>query len=99
MSTTVVVAFQAKPDQVKALLDFLSGVQARVIQAGGLTISLLQDQDDPTRIFEIEIWKTADDHKRFIESEGASGGFQPFERLLAAPIEAHYLHTVKRTDA
>lgn len=99
MSATVVVSFQAKPDRVKPLLQFLSGVQSRVIEAGGLSISLLQDQDDPTRIFEIEVWRTADDHKRFIKSAESSGAFKPFEAFLAAPPEAHYLNTVKRSEA
>jgi quinol monooxygenase YgiN len=84
---------------VESLLAFLSGVQSRSIQAGCLSISLLQDQDDPTRVFEIEVWKTADDHKRFVQSATASGAFAPFDKLLAAPIEGHYLNTVKHSEA
>lgn len=99
MSATVVVSFRAKPDQVGALLNFLSGVQARVIQAGCLSISLLQDQDDPTRIFEIEVWKKADDHRKFIQAEASSGAFKPFEKLLAAPPENNYLNTIRHTEA
>lgn len=99
MNVTVVVAFQAKSDQVEPLLEFLAGVQSRVIQAGCISISLLQDQEDPTRVFEIEVWKTADDHKRFVQSAEESGAFAPFEKLLAAPIEGHYLNTVKHSEA
>ena len=78
---------------------FYRGVQARVIQAGCLGISLLQDQDDPTRIFEIEVWQTADDHKRFVQSATASGAFAPFDKFLAAPPKGHYLNTVKHSEA
>ncbi len=99
MSATVIVSFQAKPDQVESLLTFLSGVQSRVIEAGCLSISLLQDQDDPTRIFEIEVWQTADEHKRFVQSATSSGAFKPFETFLAAPIMANYLKTVKHSEA
>lgn len=99
MSATVIVSFQAKPDQVKSLLTFLSGVQSRVIEAGCLSISLLQDQDDPTRIFEIEVWQTADDHKNFIQSATSSGAFKPFDAFLAAPIVGTYLNTVKHSEA
>jgi quinol monooxygenase YgiN len=99
MSVTVVVAFQAKPDQMESLLAFLSNVQARVIKAGCLSISLLQDQDDPTRIFEIEVWRTADDHKCFVQSATASGAFAPFDTFLAGPIMANYLNTVKHSEA
>jgi quinol monooxygenase YgiN len=97
MSTTVMVSFQAKPDQAESLLKFLSGVQSGVIEAGCLGISLLQDQDDPTRIFEIEVWKSADDHKKFVQSAAESGAFKPFYTLLAAPIQANYLNTVKHS--
>ncbi|RJR43032.1 MAG: antibiotic biosynthesis monooxygenase [Desulfobacteraceae bacterium] len=99
MSTTVVVSFQAKPDQVEPLLKFLSGVQARVIEAGCHSISLLQDQDDPTRIFEIEVWEKADGHRKFIEGAAGSGAFKPFDTYLAAPPKANYLKTVKRSEA
>ena len=99
MSVTVIVAFQAKPDQAGSLLAFLSSVQARVIKAGCLSISLLQDQDDPTRIFEIEVWQTADDHKKFIQSATSSGAFKPFDTFLAAPIMGNYLNTVKHSEA
>jgi quinol monooxygenase YgiN len=99
MSVTVVVAFQAKPDQVESLLAFLSTVQARVIKAGCLSISLLQDQDDPTRIFEIERWQTADDHKRFVQLATASGAFAPFDAFLSVPPKGHYLNTVKHSES
>jgi len=99
MSVTVIVAFQAKPDQAGSLLAFLSSVQARVIKAGCLSISLLQDQDDPTHIFEIEVWQKADEHKRFIQSAVSSGAFAPFDALLAAPLMANYLDTVKHSEA
>jgi quinol monooxygenase YgiN len=99
MNVTVVVAFQAKPDQVESLLAFLSSVQDRVIEAGCLSISLLQDQDDPKRIFEIEVWRTAEDHKRFIQSAISSGAFKPFDAFLAAPFKGNYLDTVKHSEA
>jgi quinol monooxygenase YgiN len=99
MSATVIAAFQAKLDQVESLLAFLSGVQSRVIEAGCLSISLLQDQDDPTRIFEIEVWRTADEHKRFVQSATSSGAFKPFDAFLAAPIKGNYLNTVKHSEA
>ncbi len=43
MSVTVIVSFQAKPDKVEALLEFLAGLQPTVIEAGCHHISLLQD--------------------------------------------------------
>jgi len=97
MSTTVIVAFQAKPDQVDALAEFLSGLQAGVLEAGAESISALQDQDDPTRFFEVEVWPSADAHKRFVEAAAAAGGFAPFDALLAGPFTINYLDTVKHS--
>ena len=84
---------------VQAPLSFLSGVQSRVIEVGCLSISILQDQEDPTRIFEIQVWRTPGDHKRFVESATSSGALRPFEVLLAAPSEVHYPNTVKHSEA
>jgi hypothetical protein len=67
---------------VESLPAFLSGVQSRVTEAGCLSISLLQDQDDRTRVFEIEVWRTADDHKRFVRSAISSGTFKPLDGIL-----------------
>jgi quinol monooxygenase YgiN len=99
MSTTVIVSFQAKSDQVDALAEFLSGIQPGVIEAGGLSISLTQDQDDPTRFFEIEVWESADAHKAFVEGAAAAGAFEPFDALLAGPFVVNYLSTIKHTKA
>ena len=33
MSATIIVSFQAKPDQVESLLAFLSGLQAGILEA------------------------------------------------------------------
>jgi quinol monooxygenase YgiN len=99
MSATVIVSLQTKPDQVQALSDFLSALQPTVLEAGGLSISLLQDQDDPTKFFEVEVWPSADDHKQFVEAAAAAGGFEPFEAILAAPFSVNYLNTVKHSGA
>lgn len=97
MITTVIVSFHAKTDQVKALSVFLSDVQKAVLAAGGLSISLLQDQDDPTRFFEVETWPSADHHKEFVAGAAAAGAFAPFDELLAAPFAMNYLDTVKHS--
>lgn len=98
MSATVIVSFQAKPDQVETLLAFLSGLQPGILEAGGHSVSLLQDQDDPTRCFEVEVWPSADDHKRFVEGAASAGAFEPFEAMLEAPFTVNYLDTVKHSE-
>ena len=98
MSATVVINFQTKPGQDKVLSEFLSGLQAGVLEAGGCSISLLQSQDDTNRFFEIEEWPTADDHKRFVEGAVSAGAFEPFEAMLAAPMQVNYLDTIKHSE-
>lgn len=99
MSTTVIARFQVKPDQVEAMLALLSGVQSKAIEAGAHSISLMQDQDDPTCIFEIEVWPSADDHKRYVEEATSSGTFDSFDVMLAGPPQANYVNTIKRTES
>jgi quinol monooxygenase YgiN len=73
-------------------------VQAAVIEAGGLSISLLQNQTDPSKVFEIETWHSAADHQRFVKGAAEAGAFKPFDSLLSKPFEVSYLSTVKRTE-
>ena len=99
MSATVIVKFQARPDKVQALLDFLSSLQPVVIEEGCKSISLLQDEDDPTLIFEVEKWSSADEHKKFIKKAAEAGGFKPLEDLLQGAFTINYLNTAKHTEA
>lgn len=98
MSITVIVSFKAKPDQVKALLDFLSAIQEQVISGGCESISLLQDQNDPTRIFEIEKWPSAEHHQKFMAQAGASGTFDSFGDFLAEELQMNYLNMVRHSQ-
>ena len=98
MNATVIVSLQAKPDHVEALLAFLSSIQDDILKAGGQSVSLLQDQDDPTRCFEVEVWPSADDHKRFVEKATSTGMFEPLDSLLAVSLNVYYLDTVKYSE-
>lgn len=95
MSSTVVVTFQAKPDEVNTLRELITGLQDRVIKAGALTASLLQDQDDPARFVEVEVWLAEDKHKSFVKEATAAGAFEPLEAVLRVPFQVNYFDTVK----
>lgn len=99
MSTTVIVSFQTKPDQVDALAEFLSAVQPGAIQGGCKSIALHKDQNDPTLFFEIEKWDSAEAHQAFVKAAAEAGAFAPFDTILAAPFVVNYLSTVKETQA
>src|SRR5262245_7702728 len=98
-SATVIVSFWAKPDQATALVTLLSGLQPGMLAAGAKSVSLLQDLDDPARVYEVEEWASAEEHKRFVAQATAAGAFAPFDALLAAPFEVAYLTTVARSAA
>ena len=95
MSAHVITTFQAKPDRVDDLLDFLTGFQDRIIKAGALTASLMQDEHDPTRILEEDVWQTTGEHEKFLEAATGAGELGPLEGLLLAPVQVNYLDTVK----
>jgi quinol monooxygenase YgiN len=99
VAATVIVSFHARPEHADALVTFLSGLQPGLLQAGARTVSLLQSQDDPTRVTEVEEWASADAHKRFVEQSAAAGAFAPFDTLLAAPLQVSYFNTLKRSEA
>lgn len=95
--TTVIVTFDTKPDQVEALATFLSGLQDTMVEGGCQSVTLLHDEDTPTRYYEIEEWASSEAHKQFAKAAMESGGFEPLDAILAKPFEASYLDTVKRT--
>jgi quinol monooxygenase YgiN len=95
MSSNVILTFQAKPDRVNLLLEFLTDLQDDIIEAGALTASLMQDQSDPASVLEVDVWQSAEEHKSFIKAATAAGAFKPLESLLLSPFQVNYLDTVK----
>ncbi len=99
MSVTVIVSFQAKADKIDALLEFLTNLQPKVIEAGCHRISVLQDQNQPLRVFEIEEWESTEAHQHMVKQAQESGAFDPFTELLDGSFEVYYLNTVHSTQA
>ena len=95
MSSHVIVSFQAKPDEVQNLIQLLAGLQDHSIQAGAITASLMQDENDRARLIEEEVWESVEEHQHFINDVIASPALREIEALLAAPFEVKYLDTVK----
>lgn len=99
MSTTVIVTFDTKAEQADALGEFLSGLQDGMIAAGAQSVTLLRDEDQPTRYYEIEVWSSSEAHKQFVKGVADAGGFAPLDPILAKPFDVNYLSTLKRTEA
>jgi quinol monooxygenase YgiN len=91
MATTAVIVFRARPGQGDALVSFLRDNQANLLAHRGFrSIQLLQDEDDPDRVIEIEEWDSADDHRAMVVAVGAAGGWEAFDALLEGEPQAHY---------
>lgn len=97
MAITVIVSFQAKPDQVDALVEFLGGLQPRVIASGCSSITLFRDREHAHRVFEIEQWETVEAQQAFVQQLAAAGAFDNLDALLQAPVEIFSLNAVKTT--
>ena len=95
MSTHVVMTFQAKPEAVVPLRDFLSVFQDRIIDGGALTASLMQDEDDPAHFVELDVWVSADEYKKFFGAAAEGGELKRLDELLVAPLQATYMDTVR----
>ena len=95
MSSHVVMTFHSKPEVVGQLRDFLSGLQDRIIEAGALTASLMQDDEDPCRFLEVDVWQSAVEYARFFEKATADGRLNPLEDWLQSPLQVEVLDTVK----
>jgi quinol monooxygenase YgiN len=87
--------FHSKPEVVGQLRDLLSGLQDRIMDAGALTASLMQDEEDSTRFLEVDVWQSAAEYGKFFEAAKAEGRLQPIEDLLVSPLQVEVLDTVK----
>ena len=95
MSSHVVMTFQSKPEVVGRLRDFLSDLQDHIIEAGALTASLMQDEEDSTRFLEVDVWQSAAEYGKFFEAAKEEGKLKPLEDLLLSPLQVEILDTVK----
>ena len=91
MPVTAIIRFKLAPEYVDEALTLLRAVQDTAIAAGAHSMQLLQDQSDPTLLFEIETWDSADAHKAYVEAGMADGGFQTFMSWVVEPPVTHYL--------
>ena len=94
MSVTVIVRYQAKPDKIDALLDFLTDLQPKLLDAGCKRISLLQDRVQKNLIFEIEQWESAESHEAMVNQAEEASEFDQLAELLETPYAAYTLDTI-----
>jgi quinol monooxygenase YgiN len=66
-----------------------------MIEAGALTASLMQDEEDSTRFLEVDVWQSSAEYRKFLEAAEAAGKLKPLEELLLSPFQVEILDTVK----
>ena len=94
MTITRINEFQAHPDRVTALRDFLRSVIALILEAPGCrSCELLRQHDDPTRFAIIEVWDSIDAHQASV-SRIPPALMQQAQTLFAAPARGAYYDPV-----
>lgn len=63
MSVVLVLEYRSKPDTVEAVLDTFRRHNPAIRHAAGLeSLTMYQDEDDPTIIVEVGIWESRSHH-------------------------------------
>src|ERR1051325_7484426 len=69
MTTTRIGEFQAKPETIDALRDFLDSIMPLIKSAQGCeSVSLYQSHSDATKFTMIEIWDSIESHQASVKN-------------------------------
>jgi quinol monooxygenase YgiN len=94
MAITRINEFQAEPDKVVALRDFLRSIIARIIDAPGCrSCELLVKRDDPGQLAIIEVWDSVEAHQASV-SRIPPDLLKQAQALLAVPVQGAYYQRV-----
>ena len=86
MSVTVVLEFQAQPDKADAVVKFLRAVLPDTRAYNGFeSLSLHQNQDDPSSFLIWEQWVTRRHYDAYLAWRTETGALNEFVDLLAGP--------------
>ena len=84
MSCQVILEFQAKPDCVEKVRDFLKAAlpDTRAFD-GCMTLHVVQNQEDPTGIVIIEQWETRPQYEKYLAWRTERGDMDTFGAMMA----------------
>ena len=95
MSTFVVLEFQAKPDKVDAVKDFLRQVLPDTRNyAGYESLVVHQNQDEPTSMMMYEQWSTRPQYDAYLAWRIDTGALAEFAEMLAGPPSFRFFDLV-----
>lgn len=69
MSITRIGEFQAKPETLEEMRDFLISIMPGIKSSRGCeSVQLYQSQDDPTKFTVIEVWASTESHQASVKN-------------------------------
>jgi quinol monooxygenase YgiN len=84
MSVTVVLEFQAKPDKVNEIKEFFRKVLPDTRAYDGFeSLTLHQNQEDPTSFLVWELWATRSNYETYLAWRTETGALSSLVEMLA----------------
>jgi quinol monooxygenase YgiN len=69
MSITRIGEFQANPESIEALRDFLTSIMPMIRSSQGCeSVTMYQSQADPTKFTMIEVWDSVESHQASVKN-------------------------------
>ncbi|MBX9605390.1 MAG: antibiotic biosynthesis monooxygenase [Gammaproteobacteria bacterium] len=85
-SCQVILEFNAKPDCVEKVREWLKSVLPDTRSFDGcVTLHVIQNQEDPTGIAIIEQWDSRQHYERYLAWRGERGDMEVFGAMMAGP--------------
>jgi quinol monooxygenase YgiN len=86
MSVTVVLEFHTQPDKVDAVKEFFRKLLPDTRAYDGFeSLTVHQNQDDPTAFLVWELWKTRQNQDGYLAWRTETGALSDFVAMLAGP--------------
>lgn len=95
MSIYRIGEFQAKPETIDALRNFLRSIMPLIKSAQGCeTVTLYQAHDDPVKFTMIEVWNSVESHQASVKNIPPEM-LAEIRPLLAAAPSGGYFHLIE----
>ena len=90
MSITRIGEFQAKPESINAMREFLISIMPGIKSSHGCeSVQLYQSQDDPTRFTMVEVWDSVESHQASVKNITPEQ-LAEIRAILASPPSGQY---------
>jgi quinol monooxygenase YgiN len=91
VSITRIGEFQAKPEQIEAMRDFLISIMPGIkLSQGCESVQLYQSHDDRTRFTMIEVWDSIESHQASVKNISPEKLAEIRPLLASAPSGSYF---------